>query len=150
LPFNSCQNMTADNFYWYSSVLIFIPWALLILIPKGKYTEPIAFGSAILLLLAAAWFTIGYLAHGGEGGGNLISLEGFSNIFRSKEMLLTGWLNYLSFCLLTGTWQSHDAQQLKIPHWFVVPCLFLTMLTGPAGVLLYLLVRFFKTKKWEI
>ncbi|MBV6438514.1 MAG: DUF4281 domain-containing protein [Haliscomenobacteraceae bacterium CHB4] len=141
--------MSADNFYWYASILIFIPWALLMFAPNWKFTEPLAFGSAIVLLIAAAIFTFIHLT-GPEGGGNLLSLSGLENLFRSKEMLLTGWLNYLSFCLLVGTWQTHDARQLKIGHIFVIPALLLTMLTGPAGLLVYLVVRFFKTRKWEI
>jgi len=141
--------MSADNFYWYASILIFLPWLLLILAPNSRFTEPIAFGSATILLIAAAIFTFRYLARGDDGG-SFLSLEGFENLFRSKEMLLTGWLNYLSFCLLVGTWQTHDARQLKIGHIFVIPSLLLTMLTGPAGLLLYLMVRFFKTKKWDI
>lgn len=141
--------MSADDFYWYSSILIFIPWLLLIAVPNWRYTEPIAFGSAIILLIAAAVFTFAFLAYP-TAGGDLFSLEGFKNLFRSKEMLLTGWLNYLSFCLLVGTWQTHDARQLKIGHVFVIPSLLLTLLTGPAGLLLYLVVRFFRTKKWEL
>jgi hypothetical protein len=141
--------MSADSFYWYASVLIFIPWGLLIVAPRWQYTEPVAFGSAIVLLGAAAIFTFKYLT-GPTGGGSFLSLEGFENLFRSKEMLLTGWLNYLSFCLLVGTWQTHDARQLKIGHIFLIPSLLLTMITGPAGLLLYLVIRFFRTKKWEI
>jgi hypothetical protein len=141
--------MTADSFYWYASILIFLPWLLLMAAPNWKYTEPIAFGAAIILFVAATIFTIQFLTSPEEGG-NLLSLEGLKNLFRSKEMLLTGWLNYLSFCLLVGTWQSHDARQLRIGHLFVVPCLLLTLLTGPAGLLLYLLLRFFNTKKWDI
>lgn len=141
--------MTADNFYGWAGILIFIPWAMLIFLPNGKYTERVAMGAAIVLFLAAAWFSFQYLS-GGEDGGNFLSLEGFKNIFRSKEMLLTGWLNYLSFCLLVGLWQFHDSGKLKIPHIFVAPALLLTMLTGPAGLLVYLVIRFFKTKEWKI
>ena len=124
--------MSADNFYWYASILIFIPWALLMFAPRWQYTEPIAFGSAIVLLIAAAVFTVMHLT-GPDGGGHLLSLEGMENLFRSKEM-----------------WQTHDARQLKIGHIFLIPSLLLTMLTGPAGLLVYLVVRFFRTKKWEI
>lgn len=141
--------MSADNFYWYASVLIFLPWLLLILAPNGRYTEGIAFAAAVILLIAAATFTFLYLT-GSEKTGSFLSLEGVKNLFRSKEMLMTGWLNYLSFCLLVGLWQSHDARELKIGHLFVIPSLLLTMLTGPAGLLLYLVLRFFKTKKWDI
>jgi len=141
--------MTSDSFYWYASILIFLPWALLIAVPNWRFTEPVVFGAAILLLIAAAVFTVQFLTNPADGG-HLLSLEGFKNLFRSKEMLLTGWLNYLSFCLLVGAWIMHDARQLGIGHIFVAPCLLFTMLTGPAGLLLYLLVRFFKTKKWGL
>ncbi|MBU6342735.1 MAG: DUF4281 domain-containing protein [Bacteroidetes bacterium] len=141
--------MTADSFYWNASLLIFIPWVLLILAPGWKHTEKVAFGSAVLLLLAAAWFTFAYLMNPSESGFS-ISPAGLANLFRSKEMLLTGWLNYLSFCLLVGVWQVHDSRQLKIHPLFVAPGLLLTLITGPAGLLLYLLFRYIKTRKWDI
>ncbi len=141
--------MTADNFYWYASVLIFVPWALLIFAPRWRFTEPVAFGSALLLSLAAAWFTFAYLSNGEEGG-SLLSLEGLKNLFRSKAMILTGWFNYLSFSLLVGIWQVHDARQEKIPHIAVAPGLILTLLAGPAGLLVYLAVRALRKGKWEV
>ena len=141
--------MSADDFYWYASVLIFLPWAMLMFAPRFIYTEKIAFGCAVLLLLAAAVYTFAYL-RAENAGGDLFSLEGFKNLFRSKEMLLTGWLNYLSFCLLVGVWQVHDSENEKIPHLFVVPSLLLTLVMGPGGLVVYLLVRYFKTGSWSV
>ena len=141
--------MTADAFYSYASVLIFIPWALLIFAARWRFSEPIAFGSALLLSLAAAWFTFSYLSDG-EVGGSLLSLDGLKNLFRSQAMLLTGWFNYLSFCLLVGIWQVHDAREEEIPHIAVVPGLILTLLAGPAGLLVYLLIRAIRKGKWEV
>jgi len=146
---NESTMITADHFYWYASILIFIPWAMLIFAPSWKYTEKTAFGAAIVLLIAAAWFTFEFLTDP-EQSGNLLSLSGLENLFRSKAMLLTGWLNYLSFCLLVGVWQVHDGRDQKIHTIFLTPSLLLTMLTGPAGLLLYLIIRFFKTRKWDI
>ena len=141
--------MTADNFYWYASVLIFIPWGLMIFAPRWRFTEPVAFGSALFLSLAAAWFTFSYLGGNNEDG-SLLSLDGLKNLFRSKSMILTGWFNYLSFTLLVGVWQVHDARQEKIPHFAVVPGLILTLLAGPAGLLVYLVVRAVRKGKWEV
>ncbi len=141
--------MTADSFYGYASVLIFVPWGLLIFAPRWRYSEPIAFGSALLLSLAAAWFTFSYLTDGQQDG-SLLSLEGLKNLFRNQAMILTGWFNYLSFSLLVGIWQVHDARQEKIPHAVVVPGLVLTLLAGPAGLLVYLIVRAIRKGKWEI
>jgi Domain of unknown function (DUF4281) len=141
--------MTPDSFYWYASVLIFLPWLCLMFAPRWQWTERVAFGAAVVLLVAAAWFTFAYL-RSDTGDGNLWSLRGFQNLFRSSDMLLTGWLNYLSFGLLVGTWQVHDAEQQKIPHIFVVPCLLLTLLAGPTGLLAYLLVRGVATRSWKV
>lgn len=141
--------MTADSFYGYASILIFIPWGLLIFASRWRYSEAIAFGSALFLSLAAAWFTFHYLSDG-DAGGNLLSLDGLKNLFRSQAMVLTGWFNYLSFSLLVGIWQVHDARQEKIPHIAVVPGLVLTLLAGPAGLLIYLVIRAVRKGKWEV
>ena len=141
--------MTPDNFYWYASILIFIPWIALIAAPSWKYTEILAFVTAIVLIVVATWFTIVHLSSPTETGGHLFSFNGLKNIFRSSEMLLTGWLNYLAFSLLIGIWQVHDARQLKISHLFVIPSLLITMIGGAVGLLVYMVLRFMRTKKWE-
>ncbi|MBK8555476.1 MAG: DUF4281 domain-containing protein [Lewinellaceae bacterium] len=141
--------MTADNFYWYASLLIFLPWLLLMFAPSWRYTERVAFVAGFVLLAAAAFFTFRYVLHGADDGGSIFSLDGLKNLFRSKEMLLTGWLNYLSFSLFAGTWQSHDSREVKIPHIWVVLTLFLTMIAGPSGLLVYMGLRWVKTRKWD-
>ncbi len=152
LRFKSIQKiaqMTAENIYWYASVLIFAPWALLIFAPKWRYTEWAAFAAAFVLLVAGGVFTWKYMTSA-EVGGSLLSLEGLKNLFRSQDMLLTGWLNYLSFSLFTGIWQASDARAEKIPHIFVVPSLLATMLAGPTGLLVDLVIRWVKTRKWQV
>ena len=61
--------------------------------------------------------------------------------------LLAGWVHYLVFDLFVGSWEVSDARRLGIPHLFVVPCLILTFLLGPCGLLLYLAVRSFASGK---
>ena len=142
--------MTPENFYWYSSILIFFPWLALTFAPNWKWSETLASVSAIILLIASTYFTIIYLRSGHEGGGHVFSFEGITNLFRSTEMLMTGWLNYLAFALLVGIWETNDAHKNKIPHIFVAPCLLLTFVMGPTGLLLYLLVRWVRTRSLKI
>jgi len=40
-----------------------------------------------------------------------------------------------------GSWEVRDAQRRGVSHLLVVPCLVLTFLFGPAGLLLYLGLR---------
>ena len=48
----------------------------------------------------------------------------------------------LAFDLFIGAWEVRDAQKHQVPHLAVVPCLLLTFLFGPAGVLLYFILRY--------
>ena len=54
---------------------------------------------------------------------------------------ILGWIHYLIFDLFIGAWESRDAQRRGIPHWAVIPCLLVTLLAGPIGLLVYLGLR---------
>jgi hypothetical protein len=47
--------------------------------------------------------------------------------------------HYLAFDVLIG--EARDARERQVPHFVAHSCLFLTLLLGPAGWLLYLGVR---------
>lgn len=56
-------------------------------------------------------------------------------------MLLAGWVHYLAFDLFVGTWEVQDAVKNSVSHLLVIPCLLLTFLFGPIGLLSYFAVR---------
>jgi hypothetical protein len=63
-------------------------------------------------------------------------------IFSICSMLaMAGWLHYLAFDLFIGAWEVRDAQRHGIPHLLVIPCLLLTFLLGPIGLLCYMAAR---------
>ena len=49
-----------------------------------------------------------------------------------------------------GSWEVRDARQNGVRHWFVIPCLFLTLMLGPVGLLMYLTIRTIVTGKLRI
>jgi hypothetical protein len=61
--------------------------------------------------------------------------------FENHWLLLAGWVHYLAFDLFIGAWQVRDSKALGISHLLVLPCLVLTFLFGPVGLLLYFLIR---------
>ena len=125
------------------------PWACLVLAPRWKWSARLAapmvlppiFG-VIYLYLAIAYFP--------QSKGSFGSLHGVSRFFQEPNPALAGWLHYLAFDLFIGAWMVRDAQQQKIPHLAVVPCLVLTFLLGPIGLLLYLVLRAVKTRTLAI
>jgi Domain of unknown function (DUF4281) len=62
-------------------------------------------------------------------------------LFTNRWLLLAGWVHYLAFDLLIGSWETRDAQERGVPHLLLVPCLFFTFMFGPAGWLLYMGIR---------
>jgi hypothetical protein len=125
-------------------------WLLLAIAPRWIWTQRLVHSSLYPALFGVA-YTLGFLAVGpgsdaaSEGAG-LGSLAAISAAFANPRTLLVGWVHYLAFDLFVGAWQARDAQRRGVPHWLLVPCLFLTLMAGPMGLLLYLAIRFARTR----
>ena len=86
----------------------------------------------------------GLISDGGPIGrpaADLTSLAGVMALFDSPGGATIGWIHYLAFDLFVGTWISRNADAHKISRWFQIPILFFTLMAGPIGLLLYLLLR---------
>ena len=115
-------------------------WLLLIVFPGRKWVTHLVAGVAVPAAFAALYSVIIAIHFSGSAGG-FSSLPDVALLFSNPWMLLAGWIHYLAFDMLVGSWQARDSRERGIPHIFVVPCLILTFLLGPAGWLLYLGVR---------
>jgi hypothetical protein len=120
-------------------------WVLLACFPRWKWT-PVISGLVSPVILAILYVAL-LVAHWGETGGNFDSIGGVQQLFSNDWILLAGWIHYLAFDLFTGCWVAHDARRLEISHVLVVPCLALTLMFGPAGLLCYLILRFALRRK---
>ncbi len=87
-------------------------------------------------LLAVVYVAIVGTHFFGSPGG-FSSLPDVALLFSNPWLLLAGWVHYLAFDLLIGTWETRDARERGVSHLVLVPCLVLTFLFGPAGWLLY-------------
>lgn len=124
-------------------------WLLLIFVPRWKWTA--RFITACLIPLALAFVYLFLVAtHFGQSEGSFSSLAGVSLLFQNPHNLLAGWIHYLAFDLFIGSWEVRDAQRLGIHHLLVVPCLVLTFIFGPVGLLLYFVLRFALKRKFLV
>ena len=132
--------MRADTLFRIVNVAIVPGWLLLILAPRSRITERVvlsglyslAFASVYLVLIAAFY-------PGAEGG--FSSLADVDRLFRNPYLLLAGWIHYLAFDLFVGAWEARDAAARGVGHLLMIPCLVLTFLFGPIGLLVYFAVR---------
>ena len=114
------------------AVLVLALWGPRWLMQAGGFVLP-AFLGCLYAGLVLAFFA------GAEGG--FSSLDAVGRLLSGREMLLAGWLHFLAFDLFVGAWQVRTARRDALPRLLVVPCLALTVLFGPAGLLAFLALR---------
>ncbi|NHK28853.1 DUF4281 domain-containing protein [Parvularcula flava] len=119
-------------------------WLLLALAPRWSGTRIVVHGSILILIFCALYVTwLGWALVGGENNpeGSMGSLSGVMALFAHPMGILVGWTHYLAFDLFVGAWIGRDAIRRDVSHWLVVPSLFLTLMFGPVGLALYLILR---------
>lgn len=127
---------------------VLLPWTLLILAPRWRWTARIAMSAAVPLAFGAAYAVLLFTDDAGSPDGSFFTLDGVVAIFTSRQTVAAAWIHYLIFDLFVGGWIVRDAERLAIPHLAVAPLLVLTLLFGPIGLLLYLTLRAAMRRRW--
>lgn len=130
----------AETIFTIVNTISLVGWLLLVFAPRRGWTDRLVHSGLIPGLLGTG-YTILIVATFGDAEGGFGSLAELMKLFRSEWSVLTGWIHYLAFDLFVGAWELRDSQQRGLAHWKVVPCLLLTFLLGPIGLLSYLILR---------
>ena len=140
------SQLTVADIFTISNALVLPGWVLLVVLPLWKWTRIFA---AYLIpgLLSLLYFVV-MISDVGSVKGGFSSIHDVGEMFRNEWLLLAGWVHYLAFDLFVGAWEVRDAQRLEVPYWYVVPCLGLTFLAGPIGLLAYFGVRAAVVRSW--
>ncbi|ESQ74138.1 ABA4-like family protein [Asticcacaulis sp. AC402] len=140
----------AETFFNLGNLLAMAGWLTLV---AGLVVRPFRPRSVGLVRLTAAFVFgaayIGLLIVGREafGEGGFSSLIAVRALFANDFALTAGWLHYLAFDLFVGAWIVEDSARRGLNGWLIVPCLGLTFLFGPAGLLLYAVLSLFAPEK---
>lgn len=138
--------MALEAVFGMASTLAFFSWVgLFIFYPQKWIYNTLFSGVLVILALTYLFYIIPGLFAATEGGFG--SLAEVRRLFQSDEALLAGWIHYLAFDLFVGMWITKDAWQRDINRWIVLPCLIFTFMMGPAGLLLYIVIRAIKSSK---
>jgi hypothetical protein len=117
-----------------------IGWISLIFLPRWRWSARLI-APVLIPALLAVLYSLLVVTQFGHSPGGFPSLSSVALLFQNRGMLLAGWVHYLAFDLFVGSWEVRDSQAAGIRHYLIVPCLLLTFLFGPAGWVLYLLIR---------
>ncbi|MEX1203033.1 MAG: ABA4-like family protein [Ferruginibacter sp.] len=122
-------------------------WLLLIFLPSWKWTGKIIIGFIIVLLASIYVYIIAITF-------DLSVMESFSRLnnvmalFNNEMAVLASWIHYLAFDLMVGMFIVSNAAKNSIKHWMTIPALLGSFMFGPAGLLLYFIIRWIKTRRY--
>jgi Domain of unknown function (DUF4281) len=131
-----------DSVFRLSNFLVLPFWAFMILLPGWRWTERIirsplvslapavVYGTLVLPRLTQIWPALARP-----------TLGGVAALLGSPTGATIAWLHFLAFDLFVGRWIYLDSRERQVSGWFMAPVLFLTLMLGPAGFLLYLPAR---------
>jgi hypothetical protein len=141
--------MSAEQVFSISNSVALAGWLILIFTGRKRWSAGLVTGAILPLLLAVLYGGLVAVNWAGSEGG-FGTLAEVSKLFSNQWLLLAGWMHYLAFDLFIGSWEVRDAQSHGIPHLVVIPCLILTFLFGPIGLLLYFLIRLVRVRSLRI
>lgn len=132
--------MSPDTLFQIANPLALVGWLALALSPLSpRWADRIA-GYAVPLLLSVGYTAL-ILTFWSSSEGGFGSLPEVMTLFTFPGVALAGWVHYLAFDLFIGAWETRKARAARMPHLLLLPCLALTFLFGPVGLLLFLTLR---------
>jgi hypothetical protein len=114
----------------------------MILLPRWRWTERIIRSPLVSAAPAALYATL-TLPRLSEIWPAVArpTLTGVGALLGSPAGATIAWVHFLAFDLFVGRWIYLDSRERQVSPWLTAPLLFLTLMLGPAGLLLYLAVR---------
>jgi hypothetical protein len=117
-------------------------WALMILLPRWSPTRRII-ESPLIVLPAVVIYALLVIPAFGEVLPAVAAptLNGVRDLLGTADGAAAAWAHMIAFDLFVGRWSWLDSRSRGVPALVMSPVLLLTILLGPLGLLVYLLVR---------
>ena len=117
-------------------------WLVLAFCPRWRHAPAVSMGVIVAYCVLYLLLLVGSLSDGEPlpDGAGITDLASLLQLFADRGVLLAGWAHFTGEDLLVGRFIVLDAQQAGLPHLVVVWLLPVTLMAGPVGLGLYLLV----------
>jgi hypothetical protein len=133
-----------DLIFQLSTLLTMPFWLLMILLPHWRGTQRIM-ASLWTVVPAALLYVVLIVPLLPTAFPILLnpSLGTVTGLLAVPQGATAGWVHFLAFDLFVGRWAYLDSRTRGLNPWLVSPVLFLILMVGPLGLLLYLGLRRF-------
>lgn len=134
-----------------TNAIALLGWAALAVLPRRSAVHSLVLYacvgmlcfaySAMFVALFGAMADPARVAGAAEPDLTDYSIEGLRALFMSDGGIVLGWTHYLAFDLFVGLWIARDADAKHFSRLVQLPVLFLTLMAGPIGLLVWLVIR---------
>ena len=129
--------MSDAQLFQYANTAALLSWIVLVVQPK-RTAPTLRFAVPLAMAVLYLWALSTAPANPDGGFGSLAQVKA---LFTQDRVILAGWVHYLAFDFFIGCWMVMDAAERGIKHLLVVPCMLLTFMFGPVGLMLYVGLR---------
>src|SRR5215813_10324664 len=131
-----------ETLFKVSGFIVLPFWALMIFLPYWRVTKRLM-SSLLVCAVPAALYAALVIPRFAEvwQAVSRPELSGIAALLGSPVGATIAWLHFLAFDLFVGRWIYLDGRERGVPAWVMAPVLFLTLMLGPCGFLLYLIAR---------
>jgi hypothetical protein len=135
-----------NRFFQYLNMAPMPLWLAMMFFPNHRLTERAAHSSTVLGLAALHYVAaLGVAMRQTEDQDKIVagvqSLDGVRAMLGTRQGTLAAWAHMLALDLFTGAWIYRECRRLHAPAYVRIPALFFTLMTGPFGLVLFLLWR---------
>jgi hypothetical protein len=134
-----------DTLFQFVSFLPLPFWFLMIALPNWRGTQRVMRGRLAVMPLLAAYAVLAIPQLPDVTSVMIraepLSLKDLAGLLGKPEIALVAWVHFLAFDLFVGRWMYRDGRERGVGAWAMAAVLLLTLLLGPLGLLLYLLLR---------
>lgn len=138
--------MSWDSIFSLTNGIALLGWLILWFAPRKPLLLSLVMylGVALLCLIYVICFGLlltGAVGGGGGAGAFTYDIPGIRSLFDSDAGIVIGWTHYLAFDLFAGLWIARDADNKGFGRIAQFPVLFATLMAGPVGLLIWLILR---------
>ena len=126
-----------------SNLLVLPFWFLMLLLPGWRWTRSIM-RSPYVIVVPVILYAVLVLPHFGEIWPVVSrpALGDVTKLLSSPAGATISWVHFVAFDLFVGRWIYLDGKDQGVSFWLQAPALFLTLVLGPVGFLVYVILRF--------
>jgi Domain of unknown function (DUF4281) len=136
-----------ERLFSISNLLVLPFWLLMIALPHWRWTHRLL-ASPLVAVPPVIVYAAVVLPRLREILAAVVnpSLPDISRLLGTPTGATAAWAHFLAFDLFVGRWAYLDSRERAISAWIMAPVLFLILMLGPLGFVLYLGVRALATR----